>query len=421
VYKIYLHFKSILMKRKFMLLSMFLLAITNCFSQYIGVRARYTDSREVDDYPFPPKRENRLILSFFEVTPTGFYIPINLSNYDIYIYEGGLQFGSAQGGVLDSAGNNYPGYAWTAPKAVAYFNTYHANWIDCDPNAATHFVLNGHELDCGFIGVSYWDINSSTNAPDERFTAPNICLPYYPYPHPYSWEPGNVNFYQTPNGGSMYTAYSFYCYQSTQQYIQRGVIPQDTSGPYIPLPVLFSEISADVDGSCRTTLHWSNLTESDVRNYEVEKSTAGTSFNAIATVFPTGNNGGRADYRITDSGPITGYTLFRVKAIENSGNHLYSRVEAVRACENSSISRLVIYPNPIQNGSTMLQVKELPRGIYDITLINSAGLEKKIAELDHKGGTVNKLLNLNSVAPGLYTLIVRSSGLTISTKLIISL
>ena len=75
-----------------------LLLISNlCTAQYIGVRARYTETRLVDDSPNPPKRENRLVLSFYTVTFNGTgndFTPVVLSNYDIWVYKEGLQFGN---------------------------------------------------------------------------------------------------------------------------------------------------------------------------------------------------------------------------------------------------------------------------------------------------------------------------------------
>src|SRR5260221_11565213 len=197
------------MKTKFILLAVLQFFCCYSFSQYIGVKARYAETRLVDDSPNPPKRQNRLILSFYEISSTGVYTPVSLSNYDIWVYKEGLQYGSYMGGVLDSSGNNYPGYNWPAPNAVSYYNSYYPNYIDCDPNAATHYIVNRHELDCGFIGVSYWDIDYGTGQQIELFTAPNVCLPYYIWPDPYAILPGNVNFGWPVFPTAPYNWYSF--------------------------------------------------------------------------------------------------------------------------------------------------------------------------------------------------------------------
>src|SRR5688500_8943225 len=102
------------MKTKILLLSVLQVVACTCFSQYIGVKARYTETRLVVNSPLPPSRENRLILSVFHVSDSGVYTP-GIPNFDIAIYKEGLQYGSFTGGVLASSGNNYPGYPMTAP------------------------------------------------------------------------------------------------------------------------------------------------------------------------------------------------------------------------------------------------------------------------------------------------------------------
>ena len=134
-----------------MIFTILLLISYSCSSQYIGVRAKYTETRLVDEAPYPPARENRLILSFYHVSEVGVFTPVSLSNFEVWIQKEGLQYGSVLGGVLDSSGNNYPAYAFTAPKAVSYYNSYSPNFIDCSPAFTTLYTVNGYELDCGLF------------------------------------------------------------------------------------------------------------------------------------------------------------------------------------------------------------------------------------------------------------------------------
>ena len=96
---------------------------------------------------------------------------------DIWIEKAGLQYGNLMGGVLDSIGNNYAGYSYTAPRVVSYYNTLGVNYFDCNPNSGTHYVVSGHELDCGFVRVSTWEWNESMQRENEFFNAPNENLP----------------------------------------------------------------------------------------------------------------------------------------------------------------------------------------------------------------------------------------------------
>ncbi len=403
------------MKMKFILIAFVQLVYTCCYSQYIGVKARYTETRLVDDSPNPPKRQNRLILSFYEVNPYGVYTPVSLTNYDIWVYKEGFQYGSCCGGVLDSTGNNYPGYSWPAPKAVAYYNSYNLNWIDCDGSITTHYIVNGHELDCGFIGVSHWEMDYGTNQAFEAFTAPNICLPYYLWPHPYASM--NYNFSWPVPPTPPYNWYSLACYNSTQQLIIRGVLAHDTA--LTMLPVRFDNVKAVVDQRGIIKISWSNLTESNINYYEIEKSLDGRSFHTAGLVFPLLNNGGRADYVFPDNNLLPGEKLFyRIKAIETSGHSLFSQVLSV-SFTNSKTPYLKVYPNPVINHQLNFQLINIPAGQYSIVLINSLGQEDLKKEIQLNGGSIVQSINLFNLSPGYYYLIVRSTDKIFSEKIII--
>lgn len=383
------------------------------FTQYIGVRARYTETRLVDDSPNPPKRENRLILSFFTVSFNGtqnVFTPVVLSNYDIWVYKQGLQYGNVMGGVLDSTGNNYPGYAWPAPKVVSYYNTLGLNYIDCDPNAATHYVVNGQELDCGFITVSYWDVDGGTGQPIECFPAPNICLPWYDFMHPYYFNPGNVNF--SPESvfpGPPYNLYNFHC-GGPLQLVRRGLLSYDTSGTVV-LPVRFANVRAEIDAIDRVTISWSNMTESEIQHYTIESSSDAVVFQPTGTILPTGNSGERTDYTYSSS-QIAAITYYRIKATENSGSVLYSNVVVVRrnipvTATDQSFS---IYPNPVTGAELSLRLKNADPGRYILTVISPDGQAVRNKLIDHINGDLIRQIDMNGLAPGIYQLVLRNSS-----------
>lgn len=398
---------------KFILSVVLLFVYSFSFSQYIVVKARYTETRLVDDSPNPPKRENHLILSFFTATPNGadfIYTPIALSNFDLWVYKVGLQYGSAMGGVLDSSGNNYSGYNYPAPRAVAYYNSLGLNYIDCDPNAATHYVVNGHELDCGFVTVSYWDVDWGTMQPYEAFPAPNICLPYYLWPDPFFLIPGNINFsWPEVPPTAPYNWYSFSC-GATQQLVIRGVLGSDTGGTTVVLPVRFANVSGDIDPTDKVTVSWSNITESDIAHYSIESSLDGISFQSVGTVIPTVNNGSRADYTFytSQSAPKVYY---RIKAIENSGAHIYSSVLLLRKNETSVIREhsVEVYPNPVTSSEFTFRLSNAPAGRYIACIITPDGRQIKHKMIEHTNGDLVRQVDMSGLPAGIYRLLLRSS------------
>ena len=393
-------------------------------AQYLAVRARWTDTRLVpnDNPALPNSRENRLILYFYYVQGDGTATPASLTDFAINIQKEGLQYGSNLGGVSDSAGNNYPGYNFTAPRVVACYNTYNYQYVDCSPWQTTTYTVNGHMLDCGFIRVSYWyEDEWLPNGRTETFTAPNICLPYYFLwdPVPYYYLPGNLNFHW-PEGfaSGPYNWYSFVC-NGVQQLGIRGLLSMDSTG-FVTLPVRFGNESGRVNADCKVDLTWTNMTEADINHYEIERSDNGTTFNTVVRVNPLSNNGNRADYSYTDPALNTsGVMNYRIKAIENNGAHFYSKTIRVTACEPANNSKLKIYPNPANGGRFYLLVEKLPRGKYDVLMMNALGQMRPVTTLDHTGGTINKLFDLTWLTPGTYSLVLYSPDTILSEKVII--
>lgn len=400
------------MKTRLTILFLLLLIQSAGFAQYIAVKARYTETRLVDDAPNPPKRENRLILHFYYVSASGIYTPATLNNYPLWIYKQGFQYGNVMGGVLDSTGNNYPGYTFPAPIAVSYYNSLGLNYIDCDPNAATPYIVNGHQLDCGFVTVSYWDADQGTGVAFEAFPAPNILLPYYDFTSPYYFSPGNINFPYV--GGPPYNWYNFSC-GGTQQLVIRGVLAHaDSSAMQVPLPVQFAEVTVVPEGFSAARLSWSNLSESELLHYIVERSVNGTPFTAIDTVLPVRNNGGRADYAFIDSTVQRGDDLlYRVLAVELNGKEVYSPVVHLQMPMRNlpvPVPELTTFPNPVTGPGFTFRLNHAPAGRYLFCLITPAGQAVLHKMIEHFQGDLVRTVDLNGLPGGIYRAVLRDTG-----------
>jgi len=392
------------------ILAICLVITTSLQAQYIGVRARYTETRLVDDAPNPPKRENHLILSFYEVLWDGTYIPTTLTNYDLWVWKEGLQFNAPVNNAYDSTTNNMQGYSYTAPRAVAYYNSFGLNYIECDPDRATHYTVNGHELDCGFINVSYWGHNDLIDMDGEIFTAPNICLPFYFYPDQFYLTPGNVNFYWPPYEGS-YLWYNYLCQSNWNQFVVRGVLGQDTGSTIVPLPVRFVNVRGETGDAGMTTISWSNMTESDVQRYEVEMSVDGINFTPIDTVLPNNNFGGPADYTVTHL--QTGRrAYYRIRATENNGSHFYSVVISLSYGRPGSpmlSTAFSVYPNPVVDGNFTIQLRNARSGRYVLSVTDQQGKFVCNKIIQHNGGDISQQVELFGLFPGIYQVVLWSS------------
>ena len=386
------------------------------FGQYIGVKARYTETRLVDDAPNPPKRENRLILSFFEVSPLGVYTPVSLSNYPIHIWKEGLQYGTTYSNVWDSAGNMYAGYTFTAPKAVAYYNSWGPEYIGCDLGYTTPYIANGFELDCGFITVSQWtDWGAGLF---EFFTTPNISLPWYGWPHPYFMQPGNVNFDQTQvPPGCPYN----WCNPPCGGLIIRGVLTQDTGSAPPPLPVKFAGVRGVLDNNI-ATIYFSNLTESNISSYYIERSTDASSYQTIGTVLPTKNNDDSANYQFQTL-QTEDKAFYRIKAVETTGQVFYSTIVSLsrdmdpsNPIENNSTLR--VYPNPVVGGNFTFNLSNAEKGRFISIVVSPEGRELRQRLIMHNGGDLTRSVDLSGLPAGIYQLVIRGERTKYSQKIL---
>ncbi|MBK8090236.1 MAG: T9SS type A sorting domain-containing protein [Chitinophagaceae bacterium] len=182
------------------------------------------------------------------------------------------------------------------------------------------------------------------------------------------------------------------------------------------LPVTFSNVNAkETNGS--VLVNWSNLTESDVNFYEVERSTDGRNFTAIGKVQPKGNDYGKWDYSFTDANPArTNY--YRVKAVE-FGNSTRSSV-ILKVSSERTANAFVVYPNPVQNKVVTLQANNIAAGAYSVTIVNSNGQQVFAKTMNFQAGSVSQSIELpSSVKPGMYMLRIENAGTKSVTSLFV--
>ncbi|MDP4265503.1 MAG: SBBP repeat-containing protein [Bacteroidota bacterium] len=176
-----------------------------------------------------------------------------------------------------------------------------------------------------------------------------------------------------------------------------------------PLPVKFSDLKAyQQDNGIR--LEWSNLTESEVIGYIVERAGVAQPFEALASVAPMKNDGGRADYSFFDASPQNGINLYRVQSQETDGKKLYSIV--VKVDRGNGKTGIDIYPNPVTNNQLTLQATELPKGLYRLRIFNAGGQQVHSVQLNINAGSVSEMIQLPaSLKAGVYHLQVSNDEL----------
>ena len=161
-----------------------------------------------------------------------------------------------------------------------------------------------------------------------------------------------------------------------------------------------------------------NATETNLVNYEVQRSSDGINFTSIKSLLPTKNNGGSVVYSIIDDQPLNGRSYYRIKGLEETGKVTYSAVLPITL--QSSTSLLSIYPNPVVPKTSSIQLTGISKGLYTITIYNQFGqlVQQKSYQQVTDGSSVIPL-NIDGYSSGSYILMLNGNNHQLKTRFLI--
>lgn len=183
------------------------------------------------------------------------------------------------------------------------------------------------------------------------------------------------------------------------------------------LPFAFTDIvgikkNRDID------VHWKVANETDIVQYELEKSADGVSFTRIATLSVTGSNNPVNNYTCLDTKAITGDNIYRVKMVSLDGKIKYTSNVVVNMAPLTTGN--FIYSNPVKNKQVNLQMNNQAIGIYKLAVTNNSGQLMYTGTVQNNGNNSRFVIQLNNeTATGLYNLQITSPTNTVNTQKLI--
>lgn len=194
-------------------------------------------------------------------------------------------------------------------------------------------------------------------------------------------------------------------------WIDDGVFNNTTSAVTVidkPLPVTLVSFSA-MKESGTAFLKWSTTFETNSDHFEVQRSSNGKNWNQIGIVASNGESTSLKNYSFTDTKPLSGENLYRLKMIDKDQSFAYSRIQGVRF--EGTVQDLSVYPNPSA----------------DFVYIRDAGNVEKVSVTDLKGNTVYQSgelekgeINVKNLLAGPYAVkVLRKNGQTTVQKIIV--
>lgn len=182
---------------------------------------------------------------------------------------------------------------------------------------------------------------------------------------------------------------------------RRNVVPVSTPVSGNPNATRF----ASVQGLCSQNsvlLNWVALQHSGADRFDIEQSTNGRNWTNVGVVPANRTDFGEVSYSFNYD-RNTANTLFRVSAVSNTGERVYSSIIESPCSPNAYMA---ITPNPAYNATTV-RVGSPVATRAKLLLINSVGVVVQASNQNLAQGINSIPLNLGNVSKGYYTLVIQ--------------
>jgi len=171
---------------------------------------------------------------------------------------------------------------------------------------------------------------------------------------------------------------------------------------YTLLPIELTRFEGTCDNG-NIILTWQTASESNNKNFNIERSMDGVNFQTIGIVEGLGNSTHYANYSFVDNEKMTGLFYYRlVQQDYNGKTHQSSVIVVNHECGENINPQILIYPNPSLS-SSMISINVFRKSIVRIYIVNNLGqVVQSIKDQYLETGMQNFELNFDEVTAGVY-------------------
>lgn len=178
------------------------------------------------------------------------------------------------------------------------------------------------------------------------------------------------------------------------------------------LPVTISNFKT-YQKSTGIQLEWKTQNETNLSSYEVEKSTDGFNFSKAGVLSATG----LSTYNWFDANSNNANNYYRLKMIDKDGSFKYSSILNVNI--NSIKNVFNIAGNPVKNNILVLQMENVDKGNYALSIYNNLGQQMINKTIVHQGGSATQTFSLGTVSAGTYQLSIIGNNVKITKTILV--
>ena len=181
--------------------------------------------------------------------------------------------------------------------------------------------------------------------------------------------------------------------------------------PPVPLPEqLLSFTGTRLEAAAK--LSWKTGEEINTASFDIQRSGDDQSFSSIGTVAAHGSSTTTTDYTFLDNNPLKGNNYYRLNQLDNDGRSTLSKTVVLNFAGTLTVH---ISPNPAHGTANLFVGNASEAFLIQIVDLNG----QTVKQLQAIPGTANILIDVSSLAKGMYTVKVISSTAMTTQKLLV--
>lgn len=187
---------------------------------------------------------------------------------------------------------------------------------------------------------------------------------------------------------------------------------KDTKDTSTVLPVTLLNFTV-VKQDAEAQLSWQTANEINTAYFNVQRSMDGRNFTTVGKLMAKGSSKINNDYAFADdvSQLMAGNIYYRLQMADKDEKITYSSIKVINI---SSTLRIVVIPNPVVNYNANFNIYSPVNVKLQLAIYNELGNTIYNEQFDMPAGSLNKTINLSSVAAGNYFVSI-SNGTSIQT------
>jgi hypothetical protein len=208
--------------------------------------------------------------------------------------------------------------------------------------------------------------------------------------------------------------------------VLRGIFDFFESNGGGVVPVELTSFDAKARGT-NVDVMWTTMTEKNSDHFAIERadmlaggSVNGSSFASVATVQAAGQSLSARDYSFRDRDLAPGRYVYRLVSVDKDGSAARSHEVEVEVGADGRTTSLVVAPQPARTAA-QLSITSASAGTAVVEIMNASGARVAlISDVVIAQGQQQLDLPIETLASGMYTVVVSFGGTTQSTQLVIA-